>query len=140
VEARVRRGNALSLLGRHQDAVQELRAAVAGARGPELRYYAELFLGQAEQSTGDAAAARRHYREAAALFPKAQSPLLALALLERQSGDRARAQDAMKPVLGLPADREAADDPWSNYYRWQNTNFKMRFVALHARLAEEEAR
>jgi len=140
VEARVRRGNVLSLLGRHGDAAEDLRAAVAGAGGLRLRYYAELFLGQAEQSAGDAATARRHFREAAALFPKAQSPFLALALLERQRGDRARAQDAMKQVLGLPADREAADDPWSNYYRWQNVDFKARFAALHVRLAEEETR
>jgi tetratricopeptide (TPR) repeat protein len=140
VEARVRRGSVLSLLGRHGDAAEELRAAVAGAQGPWLRYYAELFLGQAEQSVGDAGAARRHFREAAALFPRAQSPLLALALLERELGDRARAQDAMKQLLDLPAAREEADDPWSNYYRWQNVDFKTRFAALHARLAEEETR
>jgi hypothetical protein len=41
-------------------------------------------------------------------------------------------------VLGLPAARDVADDPWSNYYRWQNIDFRMRFAALHARLAEEE--
>jgi hypothetical protein len=140
VEARVRRGNVLSLLGRQRDAAEELRLAVAGAQGPTLRYYATLFLGQAEQSVGNASAARGHYKEAAALFPEAQSPLLAAALLERQFGDRARAQEAMQRVLGLPAGREAAADPWTNYYRWQNMDFKQRFAALHARLAGEEAR
>jgi len=140
VEARVRRGNALARLGRAEDAARELRVAVTDARGRELRYFAELFLGQAEQSIGEAAAARRHFREAAALFPDAQSPLLALALLERQLGNRAGAQDAMKRVLGLPAGREASADPWSHYYRWQNMDFKTRFQALHAQLAGEEAR
>jgi tetratricopeptide (TPR) repeat protein len=140
VEARVRHGNVLSMLGRHRDAADELRLAAAAARGRELRYFAELFLGRAEESVGDAAAARDHYRQASALYPIAQSPLLALALLARQGGDRTGAQDAMRQVVALPASRNMVDDPWSNYYRWQNSDFKTRFAALHARLAEEETR
>jgi tetratricopeptide (TPR) repeat protein len=140
VEARVRHGNVLALLGRHQDAVEELRlaAAAAAAQGTQLRYYAELFLGHAEESTGNASAARDHYRQASTLFPKAQSPLLALALLARQLGDRAGAQDAMRRVLALPAGRDVADDPWSQYGRWQDRDFKVRFTALHSLLLSEE--
>jgi len=140
VEARIRHGNVLSLLGRHRDAAEELRLAAAAAQGPELRYYAELFLGHAEESVGNSSAARSHYQQASMLYPKAQSPLLALALLARQLGDRTGAQDAMQQVLALPAGRETADDPWLRYYRWQNMDFKARFTALHSLLLEEETR
>jgi len=140
VEARTRHGNVLSLLGRHRDAAEELRLAAAAAQGPELRYYAELFLGHAEESVGNSSAARSHYQQASMLYPKAQSPLLALALLARQLGDRTAAQDAMQQVLALPAGRETADDPWLRYYRWQNMDFKARFTALHSLLLEEETR
>ena len=140
VEARVRHGKVLTLLERHRDAVEELRVAAAAAQGPELRFYAELFLGHAEASAGNASEARDHYRQASALYPKAQSPLLALALLARQLGDRAAAQDAMRRVIALPADRGTDEDPWSIYYRWQNMDFKARFSALHAWLPQEETR
>jgi hypothetical protein len=140
VEARVRHGNVLSLLGRHQDAAEELRLAAAAAKGPELRYYAELFLGRAEEAVGNPSAARDHYRQASALYPEAQSPLLALTLLARQLGDRAGAQDAMRQVLALPAGREPEADPWSRYYRWQHVEFKARFKGLYSRMLEEEAR
>ena len=104
VEARVRHGRVLALLGRRQDAARELRLAAAGAaaEGPQLRYYAELFLGQAEESVDNLAAARDHYLQAAAHYPQAQSPLLALALLARQSGDRSGVREAMATLLALP--------------------------------------
>lgn len=139
-EARVRHGHVLARLGRYREAAAELRAARPAALGRELRYYAELFLGWAEESAGNAAAARGHYAQASALYPGAQSPLLALALLARRLGDRVGAQDAMRQMHALPATRGAADDPWSNYYRWRNADYRSRFAALHARLVEEEAR
>ena len=124
VEARVHRGYVLGLLGHHKDAAEELRLAAASAQGSQLRYYAELFLGHAEQSLGNHAAARDHYDRAAALYPQAQSPLLALALLARQTGDRAGAQHAMRQVLALPRRRPGGGDPWWRYYRWQNASFE----------------
>jgi tetratricopeptide (TPR) repeat protein len=135
-EARVRRGQVLNLLGRHGDAVGELRLAAAAAKGPQLAYYAQLFLGRAEESAGNPAAARAAYERAAGLFPQAQSPRLALALLARRLGDRAAAQGAMRRVVELPGERTAASDPWTFYYRWQNVDFKARFAALHAMLAD----
>jgi predicted Zn-dependent protease len=134
-EARVHRGNALNILGRHRDAVGELRLAAATAKGPQLTYYAQLFLGRAEEATGNPAAARAAYERAAAVFAQAQSPRLALALLARRLGDRASVHDAMRRVEGLPRERTAASDPWTVYYRWQNVDFKARFAALHAMLA-----
>jgi tetratricopeptide (TPR) repeat protein len=136
VEARVRRGHVLGLLGRHRDAAEELRLAASSAQGPQLRYYADMLLGRAEESLGNPPAARDHYGRAAALFPQAQSPLLALGLLARQLGDRAGAQNAMRQVLALPRTRSGDSDPWWRYYRWQNKGSEAQFAALHALLRE----
>jgi hypothetical protein len=132
VEARVHRGFVLGLLGQHRDAAEELRLVAPAAAEPQLRYYAELFLGRAEESLGNRVAARDHYGRAAELYPQAQSPLLALALLARQFGDRAGAQSAMRQVLALSQARDMAADPWWRYYRWQQADFKARFAELHA--------
>jgi len=132
VEARVHHGHVLGLLGRHRDAAEALRVAAASAMGPQLRYYAELFLGHAEESLGNRVAARDHYRQASALYPQAQSPLLALALFARQFGDLAGAQDAMRQLLALPGARAEDADPWWVYYRWQNQGFEALFAELHA--------
>ncbi len=140
VEARVRHGRVLALLGRRQDAIRELRLAAAAAEGPQLRYYAELFLGQAEESVDNFAAARDHYLQAAALYPQAQSPLLALALLARQSGDRSGVREAMARLLALPFARRDDSDPWWVYSRWQNERYEARIAELYAALPEGDAR
>ncbi|MFO7695194.1 MAG: hypothetical protein R6V57_19075 [Vicinamibacterales bacterium] len=142
VEARVRHGHVLAMLGRHQDAVRELRlaAAAAAAEGPQLRYYAELLLGHAEESVNNRAAARGHYLQAASLYPQAQSPLLALALLARQSGDGPGVREAMGKLLALPAGRRADADPWSDYYRWQSERSRERLAELYTALQEGDAR
>ena len=136
VEARVHRGFVLSLLGQHRNAAEELRLAASTAAGPQLRYYAELFLGQAEESLGNRVTARDQVHEGVGALPPAQSPLLALAMVARQLGDRASAQNAMRQVLALPQDRPIEHDPWWRYYRWQQTNFTARFAELHALLRE----
>ncbi len=114
-EARVRLGWVLARRGRPRLAAPELRAARGAADDPVVRYYAELFLGRAEQATGNPAAARASYERAAAIFPYAQSPYLALSQLARQSGDRAGALGAFQP-LRFPADGQDRDDPWWNYH------------------------
>ena len=138
VEARVHYGYVLGLVGRHKDAAEQLRLAAAAARGPQLRYYAELFLGQAEERLRNHAAARDHYAQASALFAGAQSPLLALALLARQQGDRAGAQEAMRQVMALSPGRSVEADPWWSYRRWQNQNFESRFAELQVLLARSD--
>jgi len=132
-EARVRRGHVLGLLGRHRDAAEELRLALPSLDGSKDRYYAELFLGHAEESLGNRVAARNNYRQASARYPQAQSPLLALAVLARQLGDRVGAQDAMRQLLALPPPGpDMAADPWWLYYRWQMVDYRARFTELHA--------
>jgi tetratricopeptide (TPR) repeat protein len=114
--ARLRLGRIVGELGRHQDAVVELRKAIdAGAAGPEL-YFAELFLGREEEALGNGEAARDRYERAATLYPRAQSPKLALSMLARRAGDRVRARRELQQMGDLPADASRREDPWWTYY------------------------
>jgi hypothetical protein len=130
VEARVHHGFVLSALGRDDEAAEALRLAVTQAQGAQLRYYAELFLGRAEQSLGNRDAARDHYTRAAALYPAAQSPRLALSLLARQRGDRTEALEALRQLFAPPPRGSDPADPWWAYYQWQNENSDMLFREL----------
>ena len=77
LEARIRLGHVLLARGRPQDAANELRQIVAPADEPGLRYFTAMFLGAAKGSSRFDEA--RAALSAAALFPGAQSPLLARA-------------------------------------------------------------
>lgn len=116
-EARLRLGRVLGLLGKHAEAAVELRRARAALTDSQLLYYAQLFLGGEEEALGNRDEARASYERAAAFFPRAQSPLLALSQLSRRSGDRAGALSAVDRLFAL--DRQARtdrDDPWWSYY------------------------
>ena len=116
VEARVRRGRVLDDLGRHEEASEELRRAIAdGATGP-LLYLAELFLGCAEEASGRFDAARAAFEHASALYPNAQSPRLALSQIARRMGDRRAAQHELQMIARLPGDERRREDPWWFYY------------------------
>ena len=140
VEARLHHGYVLDLLGRYRDAAEELRLTAAAAVEPRLQYYAELFLGHAEESLGNRAQARNRYERAEALYPGAQSPPLARALLARQAGDRAGAQEAMRRFLALPLAREDDSDPWWLYRRRQDQAYETVFAELHALLPDGSPR
>jgi tetratricopeptide (TPR) repeat protein len=115
-EARIRLGRVLGLQGRHEEAVRELQR-VDGAGGRSLlQYYTALFLGAEEEALGRADRAGDAFRTASALYPKAQSPYLALSRLAWRSGDRAGALGAIQPVLTFAADEDAREDPWWQYY------------------------
>jgi hypothetical protein len=123
VEARLRHGRVLGSLGRHLEAAGELRQVVAVAPAdPLLRYYAELFLGGEEEEIGQRDAARVAFEHAAALYPAAQSPLLAISRLERSYGNRPGALRALEQVFALPSDANARDDPWWTYHVAQARN------------------
>jgi tetratricopeptide (TPR) repeat protein len=119
-EAQLRRGRVLGVLGRHSDAAAELRDARAHLDEPQLRYQAAMFLGAEEEALGHAAGARDLYAEAAALYPRAPSPRLALSALARREGKPADAIGALTDALTRdPADE---DDPWWWYYVAQARN------------------
>jgi tetratricopeptide (TPR) repeat protein len=139
-EARLHRGFVLTELGRDDEAAEELARAVRDlqdTQNPQLRYYAELFLGHAEHALGRADSAREHYARASGLYPQAKSPFLALALLARQRGDRIGAQEAMRQLRDLPAWQPAASDPWWRYFRWQELESQALFRELYAYVLRE---
>jgi tetratricopeptide (TPR) repeat protein len=115
-EARVRLGRVLARQQSYVSALSELRSVADGAASPKLRYYRDLFLGEAEEGLNGNDAAREAYRRALALYPGAQSAWLALASLERRAGNRSRALDAVLHLLTLPTGDEARQDPWRAYY------------------------
>jgi tetratricopeptide (TPR) repeat protein len=114
VEARVRLGRLLDLRKRHEEAAAELKTALAGNPSGAVAYYAHLFAGRAAQAMGQTNEAARHYQDAAALFPDAQSALLASSQLALLGADVA---SALAPVQRLGA-RSAAftADPWWQYH------------------------
>lgn len=82
-----------------------------------MLYYANLFVGAAEEALGNRDAARVAYEQAAERFPMTPSPLLALSQLARRYGDRGGALRAIDRLFALDqADRGEHDDPWCWYY------------------------
>ena len=116
-EARLRLGHMLGELGRHDEAAAELRSSLEARLDRDQLYLAHLFLGRAEQALGRRDEAKRRYEQAATLYPRAQSPRLALGQLARESGDRAGALRAVQHVTApLPSGLDRTDPWWSYYY------------------------
>jgi tetratricopeptide (TPR) repeat protein len=116
IEARLRRGRVLDELGRHEEAVTELRRAIHDGASGALLYLAHLFLGRAEESLGRETTARQEFERASALYPNAQSPRLALSQIARRAGNRSAAQRELQAIAKLPADDRRREDPWWLYY------------------------
>ena len=111
VEARVRLARLLELRKRHEEAAAELATALAAKPTGYVAYYAHLFAGRAAQALGRIDEAMAHYREASALYPGAQSALLAESQAALLGAD-------VPGTLG-PIDRldhsSTAKDPWWQY-------------------------
>jgi tetratricopeptide (TPR) repeat protein len=116
-EARLRLGRVLGLLGRHDEATVQLRQTIPELKDSQLVYYAELFLGHEEAAMRRRAEAREHFERAAALYPRAQSPRLAMGLLARTYGDRTAAVRSVKEVFALPPYEDEREDPWWTYHK-----------------------
>jgi tetratricopeptide (TPR) repeat protein len=111
VEARVRLARLLDLRKRHEEAAAQLDKALEGGQAGFVSFYAHLFAGRAAQALGRFEDAARHYSAASALFPAAQSALLAqsqLALLRSDIGA------ATAPISQLDGSSPASD-PWWKY-------------------------
>lgn len=113
-EALIRLGGLLGRLGRHDDAVAELRLALPLTTEPLLQYYAQMFLGRELDHLGDVAGVRAAYERAMALAPQAQSPRVGLSHILMRAGDRSAALDLILPALGPEAVQQA--EPMWNYY------------------------
>jgi tetratricopeptide (TPR) repeat protein len=116
LDARLRLGRTLGALGRHADASVELERVIAATHDRLIQYYGNLCLGREEQALENREGARAAFEHAASLYPRAQSPYLALSQLARRFGDRAGARRALQPVLNLPASESEREDPWWDYY------------------------
>lgn len=115
-EARLRLARVRIALGRAEAAVRGLDDIMNASVDPAVRYYVRLFLGEAQRALGQTKLAEQHYREAAALYPGAQAPHLALSVLAREAGDRKASMFALQHFLALPASDRARRDPWWLYY------------------------
>jgi tetratricopeptide (TPR) repeat protein len=115
-EARIRLGRVLGRLGQHAEAVKLLETA-ATPGDARLAYLHALFIGAEYTALGRAEDALPSLELAAALFPTAQTPLVALANVWRRVGDRVGARRALDRLVALPQDASARTDPWWDYYR-----------------------
>jgi tetratricopeptide (TPR) repeat protein len=115
IEARLRRGRVLGLLGRHTEAAGELQQVIHTTEDPLLQYYAELFMGAEREALGQFDAARDSYERAADLNAGAQAPHLALSQLARRTGNRTAALRALRQVFDVGSSAGGADDPWWTY-------------------------
>jgi hypothetical protein len=122
----------LGRLGKHAEAVEMLRLARSQSTDRRLRYFADLFLGSEEGALDRVEDAKASFERAAALFPTAQSPLLALSELLDRSGDRAAAIGVLNRLSRLPADPELRDDPWRDYVRSFAWDAEAQMASLRA--------
>lgn len=115
-EAHLRLGRVIGLQGRHAEAVVELEKAAAASDEKRLQYFAQLVLGAEYHAVNHVDRARQAFDQAAALYPRAQSPRLGASQLARQIGDRTGALRALQPVLEAGTSESQRYDPWWTYY------------------------
>jgi tetratricopeptide (TPR) repeat protein len=114
-EARVRLARLLQLRGRHQESAAELAIVLDRTSSGAVGFYAHLFAGRAAEALGRSSDAAAHFAAASALFPSAQSALLAIS---HQALLQADVPGTIAPVARLGA--QSADvnaDPWWQYDR-----------------------
>jgi tetratricopeptide (TPR) repeat protein len=112
IEAHLRLGRVLQLLGKTDEAIERLEAVRTQAVDRDLSYLACLFLGAVDEAAGRLDAADARYAAALAHVPNAQSALLARSQLQHRAGRREAALQAIDPLL---AETRPADDPWWGY-------------------------
>jgi tetratricopeptide (TPR) repeat protein len=112
LEAQVRLGRVLTLLGRHTEALDALEP-LRDAGDARTAYLARMFAGQAHQRLGSHAEARREFASAETLIPGLPSPPVATALAAYLQDDRDGARRIVLDVARRPA--TATVDPWAWY-------------------------
>ena len=132
-EAHLRLGRVLALQGHDAEAIPELQQALTRLGDEELEYDGQLFIGAAYEGLGRYDEAAAAYEHAAARFPGAQSPLIALSQLARRRGDRSGALAAMTRVFALPPPGDGdRQDPWWTYNTAQGRNADDLLDAMRA--------
>ncbi len=127
-EARIRMARLVGLHGGHAEAAADLRRALESSGSVELTYLAWLFLGDEELALGHRELAAEAYEHGAQLLPDAPSPVVALARLAREFGDREAVAAALARWWALPSE---AFDPWRNFYLMQGGDYEQRMQHLY---------
>jgi tetratricopeptide (TPR) repeat protein len=131
-DAHLRLGHVLLTRGQFQNAANELQVALTVSHDRILEYFASLYLGAAQERLNQVEQARRSYRHAAELYPKAQSPRLALSALAWRRGEGGTALSEMRSVTDPPGAGAISrlDDPWWDYNTLPERNVDALFDAL----------
>jgi tetratricopeptide (TPR) repeat protein len=114
-EARVRLGRILFERGALEEASERLRPPTGHPDAAPVAYYRALFLGAVEETLGNRPASEAAYREAMGLFPRAQSPRLALALIAITHGAGQLDDDLLTPLRSASTADDRLGDPWWAY-------------------------
>lgn len=115
IEARIRLGRVLTLLGRYDAAAEQLTAQSRFGE-PAFDYLRLLFLGEVRERQNDPAGAIAAYEEAIGLTPSPQSARLAVAQVSHSQGRRS---DAARTALQAMNTSRDSNDPWWGYQRGQ---------------------
>ncbi|MFI5177155.1 MAG: hypothetical protein ACHQO8_01240 [Vicinamibacterales bacterium] len=138
VEARVRLARLLTLQKKYGEAASELKKALADdalKRDFVLAYYAHLFAARASQGLGQLDDAAAHLGQALALFPDAQSGLMAQSQLALLRSDADGALAPMRKLGALPRDPERRQDPWWLYDTGPGRQTELYMADMRSRLA-----
>jgi tetratricopeptide (TPR) repeat protein len=136
-EARLHLGRVLGLQGKHKLAVPELERALEDAEDSAQTYYALLFLGREEEMLGRREASSRHFERAAALFPSAQAPQLALSRLALERGNERGAQEILNRSLTAREGAASAMDPWWDYETTPGRHADRKLARMYRALQKE---
>jgi tetratricopeptide (TPR) repeat protein len=128
-EALVRLGWTLVRLGRPADALVELDKFSNSTDDASLRYWNRLFRGRAFEVLDLSEDASREYRAALEIVPRAQTPTVALSVLELRRDQQERAFEYANDVRTAPA---RMTDPWWVYNEGDFRFFKQRMIELRA--------
>lgn len=137
-DARVRLARVLSLRDQSADAFALLQRPLEGA-DPFVRYFGALALGAAAEATQKPEVARAAYERALELFPKAQSPLLALIRLARERADDGMARDLAARFALLGPNEHYRLDPWWDYFDCNGRNRKQELERLWSLYRKQES-
>jgi predicted Zn-dependent protease len=119
-------------MARPDEALPFLTRAEAALPRPESKYYAALFTGLAEVARGHQAEARSSLERAAARFPEAQSPRLAMAQALMM---RAKDDEALASIQTLTVKTSVAD-PWWIYDIDLISSVGNRLASVRASISE----